>query len=504
MKLKLGPEIISSYKRLSYHAWYALAEFVDNSTQAYLNNKKLLDGVYKKENGKLTVDISAGNDRHGDFILIADNSIGMSEKELQSAVYIGKPPLDTKGRSRYGLGLKTGASWFGDLWSIESKKLNDTVCHKITVDVPKVASGKLDLPHDKKNAPVGEHKTVIEIRQLHRKLTGRTLGKVKNYLRSLYRRDINAGWLILRINNEVLSWDADIDEKLLQRRDGTKAKKELNFKVGKKTVTGWAAVWEKGSRKNAGFSIIQANRVITGWPDSYRPETVFGEQEGGSNDLVNQRLFGELVLEGFEVSHTKDQILFEDGEQEQLDLKLKEELASLRQLALSHRKGADERIKKVTDAQRDAALNRLEEEIDSAPMQDFFKTFELPSPSLIQKSNEAVKDAVVSRSKPDIKTKIGDTTVSVYLAKDMSPNDPYVIIESTKSKTSVIVIINLAHPHWAEITNQETVLNFIRHCTYDGVAEHKAWFVNGKIDPDTVKLIKDNLLRIPLNLGLGS
>jgi len=77
--------------------------------------------------------------------------------------------------------------------------------------VPKVASGELDLPHEKEKAPVGEHKTVIEIRQLHRKLTGRTLGKGKNYLRSLYRRDINAGWLVLRINNEVLSWDVDSD-----------------------------------------------------------------------------------------------------------------------------------------------------------------------------------------------------------------------------------------------------------------------------------------------------
>jgi hypothetical protein len=82
----------------------------------------------------------------------------------------------------------------------------------------------------------------------------------------------------------------------------------------------------------------------------------------------------------------------------------------------------------------------------------------------------------------------------------MSPNDPYVIIESTKSETSVIVIINLAHPHWNQLTNNESILNFIRHCTYDGVAESKAYFTTHKIEPDTVKLIKDNLLRIPMTL----
>ncbi|HWV99845.1 MAG TPA: ATP-binding protein [Candidatus Acidoferrum sp.] len=495
MKLQLGPEIISSYKRLAYQAWYALAEFVDNSTQAYFNNRETLDAVYAKEGTKLTVEINTGKDAEGECIRIADNSIGMSERELKNAVYIGKPPLDTRGRSRYGLGLKTGASWFGDLLSIDTKKLNDTARHKITVDVPKVASGRLNLPHKKSDAPAGEHETTILIHKLHRRLTGRALGKAKNYLSSLYRRDISDGVLILKINGEVLSWDADVDKRLLVRRDGTKAKKNFRFKVGKKQVYGWAGVLEKGSRRSAGFSIIQANRVITGWPDSYRPETLYGSQEGGSNDLVNQRLFGELVLEGFDVSHTKDQILFEDGEQEDLEAKLKKHLSDLRQLALTHRKEADERIKRATDTQRNAALNVLEHEIKSHPVQTFFQTFELPADSLIKKTNEALKDAVVSKADPDADIKIGTTTIRLYLARDLSPNDPYVIIESTKSKTSVIVIINVNHPHWAELSKEESILNFIRHCTYDGVAEHKAFFVNGKIEPDTVKLIKDNLLR---------
>jgi hypothetical protein len=88
----------------------------------------------------------------------------------------------------------------------------------------------------------------------------------------------------------------------------------------------------------------------------------------------------------------------------------------------------------------------------------------------------------------------------LYLVRDMSPNDPYVLIESTESETSVIVIINLAHPHWSQLTKDESILNFIRHCTYDGVSEWKAFYSTGKIQPDTVKLIKDNLLRIPMQM----
>jgi hypothetical protein len=173
----------------------------------------------------------------------------------------------------------------------------------------------------------------------------------------------------------------------------------------------------------------------------------------------------------------------------------------LRQLALSYRKGADERTKLATDAQRNAALNTLESEIKSEKIQDFFKTYEIPSASLVKKSNETLKNAIVNKFEPNLKTKFNKTAVSVYLVKEMSPYDPYVIIESTKSETSVIVIINLAHPHWFHLTNNESILNFIRHCTYDGVSESKAYFVTGKIEPDTVKLIKDNLLRIPMIFG---
>jgi hypothetical protein len=119
---------------------------------------------------------------------------------------------------------------------------------------------------------------------------------------------------------------------------------------------------------------------------------------------------------------------------------------------------------------------------------------------LIKKANESLKNAIVKRFKPNLEARINQLVVSVYLVKDMSPNDPYVIIESTASETSVIVIINLMHPHWAQLTKSESIMNFIRHCTYDGVAEWKAYSATHKVEPDTVKLIKDNLLRIPMSL----
>ncbi len=83
MKFGIENNVISSYKRLSYEAWYAFAEFVDNSTQAYFDNKKVLDMVYQATGKKLEIYITYNRD--ADFIEIKDNSIGMDEIGLDKA-----------------------------------------------------------------------------------------------------------------------------------------------------------------------------------------------------------------------------------------------------------------------------------------------------------------------------------------------------------------------------------------------------------------------------------
>lgn len=79
----------------------------------------------------------------------------------------------------------------------------------------------------------------------------------------------------------------------------------------------------------------------------------------------------------------------------------------------------------------------------------------------------------------------------------MSPNDPYVVTDSAKPH-EVIVIVNTSHPHWNQLKGSEGALNYFRHCTYDAVAEWQARSKAARIDPDTIKMLKDALLRLPL------
>jgi hypothetical protein len=71
----------------------------------------------------------------------------MSYKELDRAMHVALRPLNTTGRSKYGMGLKTAACWIGNLWTVRTKKLHETTEHSVTVDVNRVASGRGDLPY---------------------------------------------------------------------------------------------------------------------------------------------------------------------------------------------------------------------------------------------------------------------------------------------------------------------------------------------------------------------
>src|ERR1043166_7760783 len=85
---EVGPSSISAYSRLSYQMWYALAEFVDNSTQSRTNYGSIIDDVLKQEGIPLRVKISY--DSAARVITIEDNSIGMTRPKLTDALKVAR------------------------------------------------------------------------------------------------------------------------------------------------------------------------------------------------------------------------------------------------------------------------------------------------------------------------------------------------------------------------------------------------------------------------------
>jgi len=500
LKIEFTSDIISSYRRLSYRVWYALAEFVDNSTQAYANNKADLDEVFEAEKIGLEVYIKyhKGATLEEDYFEITDNSIGMSPDDLRAAFKIGSPPAKTDGRSRYGLGMKTASFWLGDEWTIVTKKLGDDKKCVVDLQVDSISGGSLEIDIITSDAPVVEHYTILRINKLHRRFKGRTIAKIVEFLSSIYRFDIESKELSLFWNGTKLEWTNYNTSDYIKDYEGNPYWMKFDFEVGGKKVEGWAGVLSSGGRAKGGFSLIQSKRVIQGPPSGYKPESIYGDQEGGVNNLINQRIVGELFLDGFRVSHTKDSILWQGTEEDDLNEKLEEKIGYLKKVAQDWRKKeTDERA--PTDLEYGVAVEHLLNEIVSGEANDVIFGNEVPSDEVIDVSNKSILEATVVGTEAMI-VNVGILTIKLYVEEGMSPNDPYVIYDPVTEENVVIIIVNRKHPFWNELRGDVGVLNYLRHCVYDGVAEWKAYNQKGGISAKTVKYIKDNLMRLPFEI----
>lgn len=500
IQLVIGPEAINSYQRLSYTPWHAIAEFVDNSTQSYIDNQAVLDEQLKKEGQHFEVSVVYEANQANGMLRVSDNAMGMSYSDLERALHIAIPPLNKLGRSRYGMGMKTASFWIGKKWSIFTKKLGETEAHEVIVDVEKITSSKdLNLTYRAvTNQDPEKHFTIIEVSEHYRKFHGRTLGKIADFLRSMYRKDIESKQMKLTWRGSELTWEG-FDSRLMVAADGTPYKKDILFDIDGKVVMGWVGILKEGRRLDAGFSVIQAKRVLYGWPEAWRPTTIFGAY--ASNDLVNQRLVGELELDGFEVSHTKDSIQWRGDEEDQVENKLRDIVGDYRNIAAKARKGGTDQ-RGPAEADTNIAVAELEKELESAELVDQINlnVSVVPPAEALKASREKVISSVVETRTPTLERVIQTTpplTIKLFLGSDLSERDAYVYQEATKP-TEIIVTVNQNHPFWTtQLRGAESVLEYLRQCIYDALAEWQASNKVSRFDPDTIKWLKDGFLRLP-------
>ena len=494
LEVKFGHENFANYRRLAYKWWYALAEFVDNSTQSYRDHQEQLDAAYDDEGERFSVIISTDRD----LVRVSDNAMGMNLDDLEHAMVVGVPPKNSEGRSRYGLGMKTAACWIGDQWKIVTTKLGEKLEYTVTVDVNDIVQGNVEPPVNEREVDESKHYTVLEITSHHRPLRGRTIPKIKQYLESIYRRDISSKKMLLRYNDVELEWKGFADIDFLKRRDGSVHRSSFIFETkteSKKVVEGWVGVLQKGSRAKAGFSILHRDRLIKGWPDSWRPEKIFGV--GGRNDLINQRVVGEVNLEDFEVSHTKDEINWDGLEEEYVEEGLFEECKPFMETARKSR-GGQEVEHGPREVHINAAVQALEEELSTPEFLNALKLEEsLPPLEQIEASNQYVVENA-SKVEPSLIVALNDMTIRVYIDEIGSPNDPYFVNEDV-NENNLAIVVNKQHPHWRMLEGENAVENYLRHCVYDGVAEHRATRME-RLESDSVKRLKDNYLRVSFEL----
>lgn len=326
--------ILSVLKHLNYKTYYALAEFIDNSIDSYLKNVEELSANANYQL-KVNIEFDTTNNR----IVITDNAAGIKSSDYPRAFRTAEIPPDNSRLSEFGMGMKSAACWFSNRWEVRSTALGEDVERTVSFDIAKIVEDKIEeLEVTSKPASSASHYTVITLFEISKKMPIRKgLGKVKRHLASIYRDFIRNGELELTINDtEKLTYSSP---KVLKvpffenpTTEAIEWKQNVDFDFGddgyggQLKAKGFVAIMETMSVSNSGFALFRRGRVIEGSADNdegFRPSKISGSL--GSHRYKS--LFGELHLEGFKVSHTKDGFQWDDNMEAFLDL-LKDELES--------------------------------------------------------------------------------------------------------------------------------------------------------------------------------
>ncbi|RWZ67808.1 ATP-binding protein [Labedella populi] len=315
-----GVSILGVLSHLNYEPWYALSEYVDNAVQSARADREAL--VEADPGFNLMVDVEIDPTGTG-VITIVDNAGGIHRDDFARAFRAAEVPPDRSGLSEFGMGMKSASIWFARKWAVETTSVGDVSVYTVRFDMDEVLRGNSsDLVVTTSSTDAKTHYTKIVLSELNQVPRGRTLGKIRDHMRDIYRTFLRSGELRLTVAGERMAFRDPVVLRAVDARqdaDGGEVQtwlKDVAFELSPEVrVTGFAALREEGSTKDAGFALFRRGRSIIGSGDTpYRPASIYG----GGNSYRSQRLFGELHVDGLPVSHTKDG--FQWGEFEELFL----------------------------------------------------------------------------------------------------------------------------------------------------------------------------------------
>lgn len=391
-------------------------------------------------------------------IIIRDNAAGIDEENYPRAFRAAEIPLDTSGLSEFGMGMKSAACWFSDLWSVRTTAIGESTEKSVKFDMKKIFEDKIEeLEFETKLTKKNYHYTIIELCNVQKMPRGRGLGKVKSHLTSIYREFIRKGILNLYVDKVNLHYQ---DPKILKaaRYDNPKGepilwKKNIEFPLEDGlSVHGFVAIRETGSTSEAGFALFRRGRVIEGsFDNGFRPEYIFGNP----NSFRYQRLFGELHLEGFEVVFTKKGVKWDDNFDVFLDL-LKEELDKdnfplLKQID-KYRARATEKEYQVAKKALDITVDDLEKKAPNA-IEGVIKTTKIAEHEQLELKDS---EKVIHREF-EIRFNKVNWKISIELSYDPSLKElieigNHLIVEkvSENSVRRIGIRLSLTHPFMVE------------------------------------------------------
>lgn len=473
--IRPGVSVLAVLRHLNYRPWYALGEFVDNAVQSFLAYRTSLQSRHG-DDFKLRVDIDIDN-ASPPRISIRDNAAGIFESEYGRAFRPAAIPPDRTGLAEFGMGMKSAACWFAPRWTVRTSALGEPVTRTVHFDIENIVNDDIkELAIQEEREEPDRHYTEIVLEDLFHVPVGRTVAKLKEHLTDIYRAFIRDCILDLRFNGEPLLYREPNILKAPYFKDKTgpvtEWRKSIEFDFGKGlSVHGFAALRETANTAKAGFSLFRRGRVIQGSGDEgYRPAYIFGS----ANSYRYQRLFGELHLDGFEVSHTKDGFRWDENEQPFLEL-LREHLDSAELPLLKQAEGYRARVARAqlqTSARQ--AVDNTAEALESR----------LPGviPSLADaepvdtSSEEAPHTSTLASRRFEIRFRDREWTINVELTDDPAESQWLAVTDVAQSRDHprrLDIRVSMIHPFMQRFaqTDSEDVEALLRVAASIAVAE---------------------------------
>ena len=506
LRIDIRPDsgVYSTFRRISYRPWSAIAEFIDNSTQNYFEHKQDIRQITGVEPA-LEIDIAY--DPRAKTLAIIDNANGMNWEELERAIQLNRPPANTSGRSEFGMGLKMAACWFGGRWRVVTKRLGEVVEYDALIDVNRLEVDKPDaiVVSQRMGMESSDHYTRIEIEDLHRTFPGRSRSSIRENIASMYRRDIDSGDITIRWNGEPFEWDKD---KVFEERtpDGGSIRweKDVRFDVGGYEVNGKVWIRMPGQASRAGMHLFRRDRLIVGGPgNGYKPREIFA----APNSFQSQRLVGELDLDNWPVTQTKDAFDW-DGELETgLINTLKEAVSDYVEKARGIKSDSTTRTTsadgQLTGDNTKGALQGSE--VDSTLI--IVETGPPPSRDLPQDALDRLNRSVERSGDQPTYVQIGSQsvpTLKVYWLDDLPSSDIHAHFD-VPSDDELLLYVNLNHPFVERVISREPAklqlysLNLYADALVErGILKHSR-----DVPAHTFRKFKDAFLRV-INSDSGS
>ena len=303
------PQVYGVFVHMRNTPHNAFAEYVDNSISSFEKHADVLKEI--NDGGKVRIDIKISPEK----VVIEDNAFGITEDEYDRAFELAQPPLDPSGLNEFGMGMKISSIWLSRHWKVESKAFGEDVKKTFEFDLEDVMSNERTQSdvNIEDGAKIDEHYTRITLTNLTSNCptSDEWIKKIANRLASIYSRMINGGVADIFVNEEKLSYTPlkHLCAPYYKHSDGKPVewRKEINFSFGKNmSVRGFIGVLQKMKSGENGFMLFRKGRAIgTTSGDKYRPKELCGQEGSPQYKMI----YGELDIEGFDVTYSKDQFL---------------------------------------------------------------------------------------------------------------------------------------------------------------------------------------------------